>query len=409
VQIPKDKIVSVGILGGGQLARMMAQSAVTLGLHCRVFTNDLHPPAELAGVSVSRGSFKDSIAVRAFLSSVRLVTFENEFLDCQFLREAAKDLAVRFVPDLKVIELIQDKLQQKIFLKKNLITTAEFEAYEGKTQDALMPWVASVQKRFGQVVFKWARQGYDGKGVLITDERTPTERISAFCKQALESGNQIYAEKKIFFRRELAVVASFSTQNEFMAYPLVISEQKEGVCYRVYGPARSLGVQPWLEAAAHEAASKIAVTLQLHGTFAIEFFEDPNGGLLVNEIAPRVHNTGHYTIDACRTSQFENHWRAVLGMRLAPPEPAPVFAMLNLLGPDSVEIEADSGLAPQEEETFLKVHWYGKKEIRPRRKLGHINAISDNVADLDLLLTSLEKSHDHWVARLQSMSKGKKG
>ena len=383
---------------------MLAESAIALGISCKVFSDDPESPAAQIGVPTIQGSFKDVSALRSFLSTVQTVVFENEFLDCHILRQASAGLQVQFRPNLEVIELIQDKLRQKTFLNEQKIFTAPFESLPDG--EDLSEWISTVRRKLGPIVFKWARNGYDGKGVLICDEQTPESKILAFCKKALERGSAVYAEKRISFKRELALVASFSVTREFVAYPLVISEQKDGICYRVYGPAKNLGISPIQEAKAQETASKIASVLNLTGTFAVEFFETSSGELIVNEIAPRVHNSGHYTMDACETSQFENHWRAILGMKLKRAQSTAVFCMLNLLGPEGVATRATPDMIPVENSPNMVVHWYGKKEIRPHRKLGHINVFSDNEKDLHQFLTTLDQTNDHWIQTL--LGKGSK-
>ena len=375
---------AVGILGGGQLALMLAEAAVHLGVNPVIFT----------------GKPSDPQALKNFFSKVQLVVFENEFLDCQILAAAAEKLDVTFIPSLETIELLQDKLQQKNLLARLGIPTSPFEV---AAQDEVpAAWVARALKKFGGTcVFKWARMGYDGKGVLIHDESKSLELAVSFCAEALQKGYPVYAEKKIRFKRELALIACNSTREEFVTYPLVVSEQTEGICSRVTGPAYALGVPGHLEDQAKDFARRIAEEAGLHGSFALELFEADSEELLVNEIAPRVHNSGHYTQDAADTSQFENHLRAALGMSLGSTETSPGFAMLNLLGPPGVTLSEQDFTMPKAYPK-VHVHWYGKTEIRPGRKLGHLNGTANSPEELADLLNHLQHYHDQWVIALRN-------
>ena len=239
--------------------------------------------------------------------------------------------------------------------------------------------VESAYSRFGgQVVFKWSRMGYDGKGVCLAED-SPQGRIQAveFCKSSLKRGVPVYAERKIPFKRELAIIGCRGHRGDFATYPLVLSEQQHGICRQVLGPATQLGASPALESQAREAARKIAESMKLEGSFALELFETSEGSLSINEIAPRVHNSGHYTQDACPASQFENHWRGVLGLPLGETRAAAAFGMLNLLGPEGVVLSLPrrrTQLPFPPVPAPLVLHWYAKAEVRPWRKVGHLNA-----------------------------------
>ena len=184
------------------------------------------------------------------------------------------------------------------------------------------------------------------------------------------------------FARELALIA-VKSQTDFKSYPLVISEQKSGACYIVTGPALGLGVNPVFEKKAQDYASKLAREVGLLGAFAIEMFETEEGELWVNEIAPRVHNTGHFTQDACEHDQFEMHLRVLMGEKLPELECSSSFAMLNLLGPEGVEGQFKSlGELLPKPSGNLKLHWYGKGDVFPGRKLGHVNSANGKLDEL---------------------------
>jgi phosphoribosylaminoimidazole carboxylase (NCAIR synthetase) len=190
-----------------------------------------------------------------------------------------------------------------------------------------------------------------------------------------------------------------SITGEFAHYPLVISEQQGGICKLVTGPATSLGVPKKLEDQAKECVRKIGLDASLVGAYGVEMFETREGEILINEIAPRVHNSGHYTQNACAVSQFENHWRALLGIPLHQPSHTPFFGMLNLLGPPGVNVKAAKTHLPVPG-PHSELHWYGKEEIRPGRKLGHFNGIAHSPESLSALLKELKMCEEEWVKGL---------
>jgi 5-(carboxyamino)imidazole ribonucleotide synthase len=376
----------VGIIGGGQLARMLAESAHRLGLHPIVLAASSDDPAARLAPDALYGSWQDPVVLRRFFLQAPLVAFENEFVPCEALEQASAGLGTRFLPELGTLFQLQDKIRQKEILYRLGIPTSPYEVLPRDARPD--EWVRAMYARFeGAVVFKWAQLGYDGKGTCITDH---ADEAARFCAEAAARGMRVFVERRVAFRRELAVVACHSTSGEFAAYPLVISQQANGICRLVSGPATALGVEGRLEPVAHGYARKLAEALPIHGTFAVELFETPEGELWVNELAPRVHNTGHYTQDAAATSQFENHWRAVLGLPLGDVATAPGFAMLNLLGPG----EPPRLLPPLSSRVHL--HWYGKRESRPGRKLGHLNGRAGSAAEVKGLVRELEACERIW-------------
>jgi 5-(carboxyamino)imidazole ribonucleotide synthase len=388
---------TMGIIGGGQLAQMLFEASTGFNAEILVFSEALECPARVAGAAIFQGSIQDEKALRSFFSKVGIVLFENEFVDCDLIEAAAAGFNVRFVPSVGAIRETQDKLRQKKLLAQLGIPTSQYSAFD-PAQQSLEEWIENSLKMFsGAAVFKWDRLGYDGKGVFITKGASgESSQLKDFCVQAGRKGVGVFAEKKIDFTKELAMVAVYSPTGEFTAYPLVQTRQSSGICDTVIGPATALGIDAGFEKNAASWMRKLAEALSLHGAFAMEFFVDSQGSLLVNEIAPRVHNSGHYTQDASQTSQFENHLRAALGERLGSVKCSPGYAMLNLLGPQGVKIESLDRHVPK---TAGKVrpHWYGKKDILPGRKLGHLNGAVDSADQLNELLKELERARNLWV------------
>lgn len=392
----------VGILGGGQLARMLAESALRLGLKPICYAEDAQGPASEICVETLVGQISDEDQLREFISRVSIVAFENEFVDCALLRASTRDPDSKFFPRLSAIETLQDKLKQKKLLQRLSIPTSPFTELKAGS-DSTPEIERALQLLGNEIVLKWSRQGYDGKGVKLFSRGEPLSTVQAFLDSAWSRGVSVYAEKRVDFVRELAIIGCASVRGENVTYPLVISEQENGICKQVTGPAIQLGVSERLQDEAVVAALQISQDVRLCGSFGIEFFETRDGELLVNEIAPRVHNTGHVTQNAFAVSQFENHWRALLGLPLFDPlrEPgAAFFAMRNLLGPEGVSLTTDHPALPVPG-PHSELHWYGKREIRPDRKLGHLNGTADSLESLDALLKELEECESNWVQQLK--------
>lgn len=413
---------AVGIIGGGQLALMLANAAVRMGLRPVILTESSWDPAARAHPNAILGSAQDAGALALLFSQTDRILMENEFLDCGTLRAVQAGVRApseipRFFPSLEAIEKLQDKLEQKKILKALDIPSAEFKVLnsggvKNQLKQILADWSKTSDSRFpqGRCVLKWSRLGYDGKGVCFVDEgqlnqSSELRKIEAFCELGLSKGGRVFAERAVQFQRELAMIAVRSTTGEFVSYPLVISEQIGGVCGRVFGPATRFGVSIEQEKRAHQYAKALAEETDFVGAFALEFFETGTGELWVNEIAPRVHNSGHYTQDACATDQFENHLRATLGWPLGSPvessETSPSFAMLNLLGPEGYAGSEDQGALPLPGPRS-HLHWYGKREMKSGRKMGHLNGTIGSDEDIQALLGELDQCHQQWLAQLKS-------
>ncbi|MEQ1877049.1 MAG: 5-(carboxyamino)imidazole ribonucleotide synthase [Bdellovibrionia bacterium] len=392
---------TIGILGDGQLARMLAQAAPKAEVDTVVFASSEKNPAALTGVPVVTGRSDRMEDLQKFLLRAKLIVFENEFLDCALLARSSQATGAFFVPSLDNLFLFQDKLRQKTKLNELGIPTSPHLAWDG--QDAIA-YIGKAFDQFKACAFKWSRLGYDGKGVFLARDRAQDlTALLDFFAQAKKAGVEVFAEELISFRRELAIVACHSTKGEFASYPLVISRQENGICRQVLGPATEFGVDPKLEYQARESARALAESCKLHGCFAIEFFETEKGELLVNEIAPRVHNTGHYTMDAAFTSQFENHLRAVTGKKLGPTGTSPAFFMLNILGPDGIERLKDTPERRPKAPRLSALHWYEKEEIRPRRKLGHINVAAPTPEELQERMNEILRADREWALSLKPL------
>jgi len=383
-----------GILGDGQLARMLALEAFNLGLRPVILTGDSSSPAGQVSPLIVRGHIDSRDDLHAILSQVDGAIIESEFINCDALE--ATGLADKVAPSIAVIRVLQNKLQQKKLLQELNIPSSTL--YEKTTADD-MAWIRLLTNDGAKpLVVKFAVLGYDGKGVLLLNGAgsSDLEKAEDFLTTARKRKLPVYAEEKINFTKELAMVAVRKADGQFKSWPLVITEQRGGICDKVAGPACSLGVDKKAQDDAHNVCEKIAAHLGIIGVFAVEFFLTNQGDLLVNEIAPRVHNSGHYTQNAGCTSQFENHWRAVLNMSLGPTETAPFFAMQNLLSLH--EFTSKECATPPRAGELTHIHWYGKRGVSPGRKLGHINTLCQDISHKGDAISALQSTYGRWQA-----------
>ena len=358
---------TLAVIGGGQLARMMAQPAVALGLPLRLL-------AEAEGVSAAQvivdqlvGDHRDLNALREVTRGCDVVTFDHEHVPTEHLHALAADgVAVRPGPDALV------HAQDKGVMRAKLT-----EIGVPCPRNALVTSVTDVEAFGFPCVLKTTRGGYDGKGVwVVRDAAGAQEAFDA----AAAAGVQVLAEELVDFRRELSALVARSPSGQAAAYPVVESRQVDGVCSEVIAPAPDL--DPDLAGHAQQIALRIAGELDVTGILAVELFETTDGRVLVNELAMRPHNTGHWTQDGAVTSQFENHLRAVMDLPLGSPAPRAKWSvMVNILGgPNEPGRLYDGFPHAMARDPHLRVHLYGK-QWRPGRKVGHVNTYGDDLDD----------------------------
>ncbi len=386
--------MKVGILGGGQLAQMLVEAAAPVGVVPHVMADAPNSPASLVTDNVTVGAFTQA-TLSAFLSDKTHVLFESEFVDTTLLEKAAEGLAITFVPSLKVMSLFQDKLSQKEFCIEHGLPTAPFSVYQDG--DVGVWCQKALSELGGACVFKWATLGYDGKGNFFARGNHDEGALYTFVQSALNRGSRVYAEKLIRFSEEAAIVGVRSISGSTAQYPVVYSVQTQGICLSVKGPAISLGLDSVMAAKIAEIARTIGEKGGIVGTYAVELFL-ADAAVYVNEIAPRVHNTGHYTQDACRVSQFENHLRACLSLELGETSTTPYFAMQNILGPHITREEVE----PPTVRGKSMLHWYGKKGVKPLRKLGHINTVASNKETLEEQINGMIEDITRWSTQISS-------
>ncbi|UIE37368.1 5-(carboxyamino)imidazole ribonucleotide synthase [Leptodesmis sichuanensis] len=353
----------VGIIGGGQLAWMMADAAAKLGIDLIVQTPEKTDPAVAIASETILAPIADAKATAQLAARSDVITFENEFVDLPALTRLAAQ-GVCFRPALTALEPLLDKYHQRSYLKQLGLPTPDFTAMT----------IAEVQTLAAPdypLVLKTRRHGYDGQGTFIVKTAADLDSLVGRLADV-----PLILEEFVPFERELAVMAARSVDGTIVVYPVVETEQKNQVCHRVFAPAI---VDEAVVNQVTTIAERLLTNLQVVGILGIELFLTQSGDVLVNEIAPRTHNSGHYTLDACDTSQFEQQLRAVCGLPLGSPALRCRGAvMVNLLGYETsyrdYQAQRDRLAAiPQ-----AHVHWYGKMEARPGRKLGHVTVLLDD-------------------------------
>lgn len=371
----------LGILGGGQLGRMMVEAANRLNIKTVILDAENSPAKQISSSEHITGKFTDPEAVKQLAAKCDVLTIEIEHVNVDALRTVAK--TVQVFPSPNTIALIQDKFAQKQHLIKHDIAVATSEAVEGP--DGLL---AFGEKHGFPFMLKSRRDAYDGRGNFVV--KSPDSIGEAL---ASLNNRELYAEKWAPFTKELAAMVVRGRDGKTLSYPVVETVHKNNICHTVYAPAQVDA--SILERAAELARNAVACLPQGAGIFGVEMFVLESGELLINEIAPRPHNSGHYTQDACVTSQFEAVVRAVLGLPL--PEGMTDFTtnttnavMLNLLGAEEANQELDLCQRALEE-PGTAIHLYGKAS-RPKRKVGHINIVSSSMAQCVTKLNYIENA-----------------
>lgn len=359
-------VKTIGIVGGGQLGRMLTLAALPLGFRVVVLDPSAHSPAAQAGAEQIVGNLYDETALRDLAARADYLTVEIEHLDANTL-EAIAQAGKPVNPAPQTIRLIQDKFRQKEFLHRKGIPVAPFT-------DVTSSFSAkqALQRFGGSMLLKTRNGAYDGRGNRMVQSESD---LQAALQQFADA--PLYAEAVVPFIKELAVMVARGSDGDIRVYPVVETIHQRNICLETITPA---AVQKRAATAATNLAKQVAGLLSGAGVFGIEMFLTPGGTVLVNEIAPRVHNSGHYTLDACRTSQFEQHVRAISGLPLGSTElVVPAAVMMNILGerngPTNVQGLSDVLAIPH-----VGVHLYGKSPTKIDRKMGHLTATADTVA-----------------------------
>lgn len=339
----------LGILGGGQLAWMLTIKSQSLGLPTSVLSPQIREPAAQFNPLWSQGDPTHPEQLKAFSRNLDILTFESEFYDVKNLRAGLKNFKGYIFPSLDALATLQDRLTQKQSLVESHLPTSPFIVASDSEE------IQSFFRKHKKVVAKVRRNGYDGYGTYILKDQ---KSLDHFLKANISNLNTFLFEKFIPFKKEMALQVARSRSGDIRFLPLVTTVQKNNKCFYVTGPARLpatllKGIKKWLH------------RLDYVGVMGVEFFMTSKG-LIINEIAPRVHNTGHHSLDSCTVDQFTLHWLCALQDKLPEPElKTKSFIMLNLLGTSDRPVRFPA-------EIQGSLYWY-RKSNRPGRKLGHIN------------------------------------
>jgi 5-(carboxyamino)imidazole ribonucleotide synthase len=349
---------TIGILGSGQLGRMLAMAALKLGLRCHIYAPESEAPAYDAASARTVAAFDDEEALARFAEAVDVVTYEFENVPIACVEFVAERVPVR--PGARALAVTQDRLAEKSFLRELGIATAPFLGVDDA--GALVRAVGDLGR---PSILKTRRFGYDGKGQTLIREGSNVPALH----RSLGAGPMIL-EGFVAFEREASVIAARSLEGAVAAFDLCENEHERHILARTRVPAR---VGPGVEAAGRALAARILEALDYVGVLAVELFvtreADGTEGLVVNELAPRVHNSGHWTIEGAQTSQFEQHIRAIAGWPLGATSRRGRIEMHNLIGEEAEEWR-DILAQPD-----LSLHLYGKLETRPGRKMGHVTRV----------------------------------
>jgi len=383
------------MVGGGQLARMTHQAAIALGQTLRVLATAADEPAAQVTPDVVIGSHTDLEDLRRVAAGAHVLTFDHEHVPTELLDKLVAE-GVNVAPPPHALVHAQDKLVMRRRLEA---LGAPVPRYAGiHSLDELDAFARRLDAAHdGPIVVKAVRGGYDGRGVQLARDLAHARDIAG---EYLAQGVPVLVEEKVRLRRELSALVARSPFGQGAAWPVVETVQRDGICVQVIAPAPDLPGE--LAAAAQQLALRLADELGVVGVLAVELFEAEDGTLLVNELAMRPHNSGHWTMDGARTSQFEQHLRAVLDYPLGDTDAiAPVTVMVNVLG--AAEVPGPPAISVDERLHHLfarmpdaRVHLYGKEE-RPGRKVGHINFVGSDLADLAKLRERAELAA-HWLS-----------
>jgi 5-(carboxyamino)imidazole ribonucleotide synthase len=346
---------TIGILGGGQLGRMLALAAARLGFRIIILTDHEGACASEVASETIVGAYDDAFALRRLAKAADVVTYEFENVPARAV-EILSDLGCVTAPNARALAIAQDRVDEKVFLNGAGAATVDFEPIYAAGE------IGPALDRLGApALLKTRREGYDGKGQAWVDNHA--EAVAAFKRVG---GKPAILEAAADFVREVSVIAARGRDGETACYPLGENHHENGILRRTSAPAKASAATV---AQAETIAARILTALDYVGVMGVEMFELADGRLLVNEIAPRVHNSGHWTLDGCEVDQFEQHIRAVAGWPLGPTTALAHVEMTNLIGAEADDWKKLAG------EQEARVWFYGKDKARSGRKMGHVNRL----------------------------------
>ena len=374
----------LGIIGGGQLGMMIAESAKNMPEYISkiiVIDPTENCPASQVGAEQIIADFKDKKAIIDLAEKSDIITYEIESGDSDVLKSVEKNAEINPSPD--TLKIIQDKYLQKTFLSENNISVPDFIKIESFED------VKEGLRRFGYpALLKARRDAYDGRGNFKINSEEEVQKAFDYFK-----GQKLLLEKFVPFKMEVSVIASRNTKGQIKAYPLVVNIHEENILRQTIAPAR---VSKEVIEKAENIANNTMEVLKGAGVFGIEMFVTKDDNIVINEIAPRVHNSGHHTLQSSKTSQFEQHLRAILGLELGETTLIHPTIMYNILGSKSFNGKYIP-ITISESDVYLKM--YGKEISKPSRKLGHVNIVSNENETIDDLLKKVESIKDKVITK----------
>ncbi|HSA62582.1 MAG TPA: 5-(carboxyamino)imidazole ribonucleotide synthase [Nitrospiraceae bacterium] len=357
----------LGVLGGGQLGAMFAGAARRMGYQVAVWDPDADAPTHQLASHSFTAPFSDTATREKFVRTVHAVTFEWEnvpALLCEWLEQHH-----RVRPSGALLRIIQDRIEQKQFLQSRRLPVPAFTAIESPDQ------LAEAVKKIGiPAICKTATTGYDGKGQWTLRQNSDVASIEQILRSAARPSLRWVLESVVNFERELSVLVVRGEGGERRSYPAVENRHEQGILRMTLAPAP---IAPDMASKAADLAGQAVAALNGVGVFCVELFQTAVGDLLINEIAPRPHNSGHYTLDACSVSQFEQQVRAVCSMPLGETRLLSPAAMVNLIGEEVRSVTSGRGVTDLLSIPGAVLHLYGKRVIRPGRKMGHVTFLAD--------------------------------
>lgn len=355
---------TIGVMGGGQLGRMFAIAARRMGYRVHTFSPEENGPAAQLSDASTVADYRDAAALGKFITDIELLTFEFENIPAETVDWCAEYVPVR--PGANVLHTAQHRLREKNFLAANGFPIAPYAAIHSRADlDAALKTVGA------RAILKTAGFGYDGKGQQFVDGSKSADEL-----WASRPGDELVLEQAIEFEREISVIVARAPNGAMETFPVSENIHRHHILDITIVPAR---VSDSVARAAAELACSVTQRLEVVGLLAVEMFQQANGRLLVNELAPRPHNSGHWSIEGCVTSQFEQHVRAVCGLPLGSTKLLRPTAMANLLG--EIWNSGDPRWAAALQTPNVHLHLYGKDQPRPRRKMGHLTATAESADD----------------------------
>lgn len=367
--LPSKK--TIGIIGGGQLGKMLIEAGKPWNIKYHILDADDAPASGLADHHLV-GSLMDENKIYELAANCDILTYEIEHIHLDALKRLEAE-GKTIIPSPRILEIIQDKGLQKLFFKKNNIPTTDFELAENPNE-----WIEKLNLLKGyKVAAKLRKGGYDGKGVELVSKNAMLEDINAIL-----FNEPVVLEEFVENAIELSVIVARNNQGQTVTFPTVEMEfdPKANLVEFLFAPAQ---ISPEIEERARQIALDCVVKLEGAGLFAVEMFLDKNGNIYVNEIAPRPHNSGHHTIEACYTSQYEQLNRILMDMPLGNTDQLKPAAMINLLGAEGVSgLYEITGLETILAQKGVYIHLYNKTHTKPKRKMGHITILGDSLEDI---------------------------